>query len=213
MGIILDIILVAIIALNVFICYKKGLVKLAVGLIAVLVSVILAVLLYKQVSNIIINNTELDEKIKSAITENFVNEEETTEETEDNGFMKYIEKYVEDPVNKTKNEIVIEASGVIATKLIDIIAMVSIFIVARLLLILLTFVTDVITSLPILKQFNELGGILYGLIKALLIIYVLLAIAFFIVYTIGSTGLADAIANSFITKFFYNNNLLLSILF
>lgn len=213
MGIILDIILVAIIALNVFICYKKGLVKLAVGLIAVLVSVILAVLLYKPVSNIIINNTELDEKIKTAITENFVNEEETTEETEDNGFMKYIEKYVEDPVNKTKNEIVIEASGVIATKLIDIIAMVSIFIVARLVLILLTFVTDMITSLPILKQFNELGGILYGLIKALLIIYVLLAIAFFIVYTIGSTGLADAIANSFITKFFYNNNLLLSILF
>ena len=213
MGIILDIILVAIIALNVFICYKKGLVKLAVGLIAVLVSVILAVLLYKPVSNIIINDTELDEKIKSAITENFVNEEETTEETEDNGFMKYIEKYVEDPVNKTKNEIVIEASGVIATKLIDIIAMVSIFIVARLVLILLTFVTDMITSLPILKQFNELGGILYGLIKALLIIYVLLAIAFFIVYTTGSTGLADAIANSFITKFFYNNNLLLSILF
>lgn len=213
MGIILDIILVAIIALNVFICYKKGLVKLAVGLIAVLVSVILAVLLYKPVSNIIINNTELDEKIKSAITENFVNEEETTEETEDNGFMKYIEKYVEDPVNKTKNEIVIEASGVIATKLIDIIAMVSIFIVARLVLILLTFVTDMITSLPILKQFNELGGILYGLIKALLIIYVLLAIAFFIVYTTGATGLGDAIANSFITKFFYNNNLLLSILF
>ena len=35
-GIILDIILVAIIALNVFICYKKGLVKLAVGLIAFL---------------------------------------------------------------------------------------------------------------------------------------------------------------------------------
>ena len=213
MGIILDIILVAIIAINVFICYKKGLVKLAVGLIAVLLSVILAVLLYKPVSNIIINNTELDEKIKSAITENFVNEEETTEETEDNGFMKYIEKYVEDPINKTKNEIVIEASGVIATKLIDIIAMVLIFIVARLVLILLTFVTDMITSLPILKQFNELGGILYGLIKALLIIYVLLAIAFFIVYTTGSTGLADAIANSFITKFFYNNNLLLSILF
>lgn len=213
MGIILDIILVAIIALNVFICYKKGLVKLAVGLIAVLVSVILAVLLYKPVSNIIINNTELDEKIESAITENFVSEEETTEETEDNGFMKYIEKYVEDPVNKTKNEIVVEASGVIATKLIDIIAMVSIFIVARLVLILLTFITDMITSFPILKQFNELGGILYGLIKALLIIYVLLAIAFFIVYTTGATGLGDAIANSFITKFFYNNNLLLSILF
>ena len=36
MGIILDVIIVAIIALNIFICYRKGLVKLAVGLIAVL---------------------------------------------------------------------------------------------------------------------------------------------------------------------------------
>ena len=36
MGIIFDIIIVAIFVLNIFVCYKKGLVKLAVGLIAVL---------------------------------------------------------------------------------------------------------------------------------------------------------------------------------
>ena len=41
-GIILDVILIAIIALNIFIGYKKGLVKLAVGLIAVLASFIIA---------------------------------------------------------------------------------------------------------------------------------------------------------------------------
>ena len=208
MGIILDIILVAIIALNVFICYKKGLVKLAVGLIAVLVSVILAVLLYKPVSNIIINNTELDEKIKSAITENFVNEEETTEETEDNGFMKYIEKYVEDPVNKTKNEIVIEASGVIATKLIDIIAMVSIFIVARLVLILLTFVTDMITSLPILKQFNKLGGIIYGALRGILIIYVALLLISFFGEINPENIVHKEIEQSFIGKEMYNKNII-----
>lgn len=40
MGIIFDIIILAIFALNIFICYKKGLVKLAVGLIAVVVAII-----------------------------------------------------------------------------------------------------------------------------------------------------------------------------
>ena len=67
LGIIFDIILVAIIALNVFICYRKGLVKLAVGLIAVIVAIIVSVVLYKPVSNIIIENTEIDENIENTI--------------------------------------------------------------------------------------------------------------------------------------------------
>lgn len=71
LGIIFDIILVAIIALNVFICYRKGLVKLAVGLIAVIVAIIVSVVLYKPVSNIIIENTEIDENIENTIIENF----------------------------------------------------------------------------------------------------------------------------------------------
>lgn len=212
MGIIFDIILIAIVALNIFICYKKGLVKLAVGLIAVLVSIILAVILYKPVSNLIIEKTQIDENIRDAIIENFTSEE-NTEENKDDGFMKYIESYVDDTVNKTRNEIVIEASGTIAVKVINICVMLGIFIIARVILILLTFVADIITGLPILKQFNEIGGVLYGIIKSLLIIYVILAILFFIVYITGNTTISDAIANSFITKFFYEHNLLLTIIF
>ena len=214
MGIIFDIIVVAIIALNIFICYKKGLVKLAVGLIAVFASIILAVILYKPVSNMVIENTEIDDKIKNAIIENFTTEsEETEEKQDDDGFMKYIEKYVDDAVNKTKNEVVIEAADTIAVKVINICVILAIFILARLVLILLTFIADLITELPILKQFNEIGGIIYGIVKALLIIYVILAVLFFVVYTTGNTTIADAIANSFITKFFYNNNLLLTLIF
>lgn len=213
MGIIIDIILVIIILLNVYICYTKGLVKLAVGLIAVVASIILAVIFYKPVSNLIIEHTEFDDNIKNTIIENFTSEENANTENEDSGFMKYIESYVDDTVNKTKNEIVIEASGTIAVKVVNICAILGIFIIARLVLILLTFLTDVITQLPLLKQCNEIGGILYGIIKALLIIYVLLAIVFFITYVTGNTAIADAISNSFITRFFYNNNLLLTILF
>lgn len=213
MGIILDVIVVGIILLNIFICYKKGLVKLAVGLVAVLASIILSVVLYRPISNLIIENTDIDNRIEQTIIENFTTQEEETNENEDDGFIKYIEKYVDDSVNKTKNEIVIEAAGTIAIKVINIVVVLGIFIIARLLLILLTFIADMITSLPILKQFNEVGGVVYGIIKSLLIIYVLLAIVFFIIYTTGNTTLSDAITSSYITKFFYNNNLLLTILF
>lgn len=212
LGIIFDIILVAIIALNVFICYRKGLVKLAVGLIAVIVAIIISVVLYKPVSNIIIENTEIDENIENTIIENFSAETDEEEDT-DNGFMKYMEKYVNDSINKTRNQIVLEASNVIATKVINICVFLGVFIVARIVLILLTFIADIIMSLPILKQFNKAGGIIYGLIKALLIIYVILAIIFFIIYVSGNTTLSNAISSSYITKFFYNNNLLLNLIF
>lgn len=213
MGIVFDIIIIGIILLNIFICYKKGLVKLAVGLIAVIASVILAVILYKPVSNIIINNTEFDNKIENTIIENFTSKTQENEDIEDDGFIKYIEKYVDDSVNKTKNQIVIEAAPVIAAKVINICVVIGIFLIARILLILLTFIADIITELPILKQFNETGGVIYGIVKSLLIIYAILAILFFIIYTTGNTVISEAIANSFITKFFYNHNLLLTILF
>ncbi len=213
MGIILDLVILGIILLNIFICYKKGLVKLAVGLVAVLVSTILALLLYKPVSNLIIEKTEIDNKIENAIIENFTTKQDNEVEVDDSGFMKYIEQYVDDTVNKTKNEIVTEAAGTIAVKVINIGVIILIFVVARLILILLTFITDLITELPIIKQFNEIGGVLYGVVKALLIIYVILAIAFFLVYVTGNVTISEAISSSYITKFFYNNNILLNIIF
>ena len=54
MGIILDVIIVGIIALNIYLCYKKGLVNLAVGLIAVVAAIILSVIFYKPVTNLVI---------------------------------------------------------------------------------------------------------------------------------------------------------------
>lgn len=213
MGIVLDIIIAVVILANIYICYQKGIVKLAVGLIAVLVSIVLAIILYKPVSALIINNTQIDDNIEKAIIENFTVNQEKAVETEDNGIMKYMESYVDDAVNKTKNQIVIEAAGVISTKLINVSVMIGIFILARVILVAITLMADIITELPILKQFDAIGGILYGVIKSLLIIYAVLAILFFIVYTTGNTAISEAIANSYITKLFYDHNLLLKIIF
>ena len=213
MGIIFDAILIAIIVLNIFICYKKGLVKLAVGLVAVVAAILVALIFYKPISNMIVQNTEIDENIEKTIIENFTAKTEENTNTENKGFDKYIEKYVDDAINKTQNQIVVEAANVISIKVIDICTIIGLFIIVRIVLILLTFIADAITSLPILKQFNEIGGIIYGVVKSLLIMYAILAVLFFIVYTTGNTTISDAISNSIITKVFYDNNLLLNILF
>ena len=213
MGIILDIILVAIIALNIFICYKKGLVKLAVGLIAFAAAIILALILYKPVSNLIIENTEIDENIEQAIINNFSGDTQENEEVRYVSVLDYLQKYVDDAVNKTQTEIVTQTAGMMAVKIINVLVLIGIFIIVRAVLVLLTFISDIITSLPILKQFNEVGGILYGAIKALLIIYVVLAIVFLIICYTNNSTISEAINSSYITRFFYDHNLLLNIIF
>ena len=213
MGIILDVIIVAIVVLNIFICYKKGLVKLAVGLIAVLAAIILALILYKPVSNIIIKNTEIDEKIENAIINNFSADTNGNGEVRYVGILDYLEKYVDDAINKTQNEIVYETAGTMAIKIVNTAVLLGIFLIVRIVLQLLTFVSDIITSLPIIKQFNEVGGVLYGIVKAILIIYVILAILFFVIFATENATISNAIADSFITKFLYEHNLLLNILF
>ena len=213
MGIILDIVLIAIIALNVFICYKKGLVKLAVGLIAVVAAIILALVFYKPVSNLIIENTELDENIEKAIINNFTSETQEGQDVRYVSVLDYLQKYVDDAVNKTQTEIVTQTAGMMAVKIINVAVLIGIFLLVRVVLLLLTFISDIITSLPILKQFNEVGGVLYGAIKALLIIYIILTIVFFIMCYTSNSTIADAINSSYVTKFFYEHNLLLNILF
>ena len=65
MGVIVDLIIIAIVALSTYLAYKKGLVALAIKLCAVVISIVITLLLYKPVSNLIINTTSIDETIQN----------------------------------------------------------------------------------------------------------------------------------------------------
>jgi len=212
MGIILDLIIVAIIALNVYSCYKKGLVNLAVGLIAVVAAIIVSVVFYKPVTNIIVENTQFDETIENAIIENFTVDVPEGATVGYAGILSYLETEIGNAVNQTQNEVVYQSAHVMAVKVINLIVFIGLFTAVRVILFALTFVADAITSLPILKQLDDVGGILYGLLKSLLIIYAVLAIVSLIITFTASTAISDLITSSYITKFFYEHNIILNIL-
>ena len=211
-GIILDVIVVAIIALNVYLCYKKGLVNLAVGLIAVVAAIILSIILYRPITNLVIENTEFDEAIENTIVKTFAPEGTEEGQVQYVGILSYLETELGNAVNETKNEVVYETAGAMAEKILNLIVFIIIFTAVRVVLFALTFVADAITSLPILKQLDDVGGIIYGLLKALLIIYVVLAVVSVIVSFTANTAISDTISSSYVTKFFYDNNVLLNIL-
>ena len=219
MGIILDIILLAILALSIFLGYKKGLIEVAFNLCAFLLAIIITWILYTPITNAVINNTEIDDNIKSTIVEKGViknneNIEDGKEtEKEQNSINKYIQEYVTTPITNTTNDVVEETAKVVSEKVVAIGVAIVLFIVVRIGLILLKFVVEGIASLPIIKQFNKAGGTIYGAIRGTFIIYIFLAILFFVMSVNNSGMIANLINTSLVSKYLYANNLILNIIF
>ena len=194
MGIIIDIVLILLILGSIYLGYKKGLVKVAVSLIAFLLSIAITLVLYRPIANFIIDNTDWDEKLEQTISENLYRSTETKNinNTEQN--------ITNNLVKDAENGIIPGAANTIAINILYGITMIGLFVVLRVVLLLINLLSDTIMSLPILKQFNETGGIIYGLLRGLLISYIILMIISLLI-GVNPTGKINGIVqSSFITK-------------
>lgn len=189
MGIVLDLIIVLLLVINIIIGYKKGLVEVVFNICAFIIALVVALILYKPVSNIVIKNTNIYGKIRETIVNNN-NEEE--------------QSIVKDVQNKTKEQL----ADVISIKAVNIIVAIVLFIIARIAVILLKTVLDGIAELPIIKQFNQIGGIGYGILKGFLLIYILVTLLFFVNAIVGNNKVSAVVEESFITKVLYENNII-----
>ncbi len=93
MGLLMDIILIAILVLNVIIGYKKGLINVIFNICAFLLAIVITIILYKPVSNIIIENTNIKENIKTTIMNNNKNEATKEDSKDTNDIQKIYRKY------------------------------------------------------------------------------------------------------------------------
>ena len=212
MGIVLDLILLASLALSIFFGYKKGLIGVAFNLCAFLVAIIVTWILYNPVTNIVINNTEIDDGIKNAIIEKGVIKQDEKNQKE-NKVNEFIGQYITTPITDATNNAVEETAKVISEKIVAIGVAIVLFIVVRIALILLKFVAEAIAKLPIIKQCNKAGGLVYGAIRGMFVIYTFLAILFLVMSVNNSGTIANMINSSIISKVLYENNLILKIIF
>ena len=214
MGIIVDLIIVGILVLCVFLGYKRGLTGSLLKIVTFLLALIIAFILFRPVSNFIINNTKLDENLESSIKSMFLEvEENDTSSNMPTAMTDYINKVIEDAADDAKTAVVETAARDVAISIINLGVVIVVYIIARIILIFVKGIASLITKLPVIKQFDKLGGIIFGLLKALVIIYVILAIISFVSTVITDSGVIDAINQSFIGKGMYNNNILLEIVF
>ena len=173
MGIVIDIILVLIVALSAFLGYKKGLVELGAKLFAGIIAIVITLIIYKPVGNIVIKNTSIDEKIENTILEKTTNVIDENSKISDN---KYIQDASDNAVSQVKEEVLPEQARNIAVNVVYGATALILFIVSKIVLSIVISLANAVASLPILKQFNEIGGFLYGLVRGAIISFVLILV-------------------------------------
>lgn len=207
MSILLDLILIAIIGLFTFIGFKQGLVKSVIKILSFFIAIIISFILYVPISNAIIDNTNIDENIKEAMVQKILPENtEANEETQID-----IQDSLTQKLIGNANNTVSEVAQAFTVKLIRIAVLLILFIVIKIVLRLVLALTSIIDKIPGLKQINKAGGIIYGFIKGIIIVFTILGVIYLASPLIGEEFI-NTINKTVITNIMYNNNILLNII-
>ena len=193
-GIIIDILIVAFLALSVFLGYKKGFVTLAIKLCAFIIAILITFVLYRPLGNLIINTTSIDESIEDSI----YNKVTETMQKDSSGELTndLIESAKQGMLEQSARELAINGGTAIV-----------LFIIVRIILIFVNALANLIAKIPLIKQANELGGAIYGLLRGIVIIYLVLLIIYFVGEFYPNNIATQSINETTLTKVMYENNL------
>ena len=217
MGIVVDIILIVCLFIFIVTGYKKGLTGSLLKLVSFAIAIVLAILLYKPLANMIIEKTDIDDNIKTSIINMFSQKETERKETKaddnlQNTIINNINQNIENATTEAKNTIVEQSASKMAITIVNICSALIVFIIAKIILIIVNLFMKGITSLPVIKQIDKTGGIIFGAVEGLFFIYVALAVVSFSAVLWTNNKVSQAVDKSAIGSMMYNNNILTNLL-
>jgi len=124
-----------------------------------------------------------------------------------------INKYVGQGITTVEDMVANALAEQISSIIFNIIIFAGIFIIVYIVMQVIIRMADIVSRLPVLKQINKTGGLILGLAKGLIVVWVFfIAITIFCDTEFAHTVFAFVNDNSFLA-FLYNNNLILKIIF
>ena len=211
MEIIVDLIIIAVVLLFIFLGYKKGLTGSLIKLLSFIIAIVVAFVLYKPVANAVIENTVIDDNIRTTLRAT-LGVEDKTENTEENvpsTIMDNINKEIENATAEVKANVIDQTTITI----VNIGSGIVIFLAVRVILVLISLFAKILTDLPVIKQVDKLGGLAYGAIEGIVIVYAVLAVISLTSVIWANNAVVTAIAKSSLGEMLYNNNIILNLLF
>jgi len=103
-------------------------------------------------------------------------------------------------------------AGFFANMAINIIAMVVVFVLVRVILGILSNMLDVVGRLPVIRQFNRGGGLIFGLLQGIIIVWIGLAVINLFFLNPTTPELARLLDESLIAGFIYEYNPIMAVI-
>lgn len=170
-----DLIILGIILVFMLIGYKKGLIKVVLSMVQYIVVLILSVFFAPILSKFLIEKFDLDIKILELVTNNI--------------------SIFTDTITIISDEILKNIVG----RIINILAVIVLFIALKIVFGIVLMILNKVANLPILSLVNRTGGLLFGALEGVLIVYIFVLIINW--FPISSDNMIiDNINNSFMVS-------------
>ncbi len=202
--------------------YKKGMIKIILSCLSLLITMLIIAAIAPRVTSAV-KDSNVYESIASS-TEKSLSKQGVFEKSSDDKIInalklpvpvkekilenKTAKRYAQMGVSDIRQYVVHSLTDVILTAIVYIILFVIVFALVNVFI----GVFDIVGKLPILKQFNQLGGAAIGFLEGLLFIWLALLIISAFGNTEFATWVYNDIASNSIAKFIYDNNLFLKLI-
>ena len=189
--------IIAIIALGVITGFRKGLLKSVSSIICLLVSIIVAKTYYKTLTMFLAENTSIEEKITSFLSEK--------------AFVKNIlmSPSGERAVFSVSNNFTSDLNAFVTILILNAISVLIIFLAVRFILGIVESFLIGAAEVPGLREVNSVGGAIVGLAKNIIIIMLIFTIITPISAIKPLSGISSGIEESTLAGYFYSYNFIL----
>ena len=205
-----DIIVLLILVISVIFGYRKGFLRTLTGLIAIMLSFVLALSFSPKLESYI-KTTVVYENIYENIEKSMISSDADTDEynTAKLNMPRQMLKDIEKGIEEKKNEAVGTLIQKVCDTAVKIISMVIIFVAVRLIIMLLLLCFGILRKLPLIGWFDRILGALFGFLRGMLIVYLLLAVVTVSTAFNNKNTIIDKVNHSEFAKVMYNNNVFL----
>ena len=204
-----DLAVVAIYVISILYFKSKGFLKVSETLFSLVLTFCLIPMFLPQFE-VVVNDSVVGESIYNSVEKSIMSSDDEKEiELPD-----FLEITLEDEIkeiDKAKNDIIEKTVESITSVIIKIISFIILFVLVKIGIFLLFKFLTVVTKLKLFGFVNKTLGIVMGFINGTIIVYIACAILIVFVPVEYSATFKDAISDTLLTEFFYNNNIIIDL--
>jgi len=207
-----DGIIIAVLIISTLRGYIDGFVVALMNVAALITSIIAARLYFADLARYLVENTALYEKVYQAVLEALKNSSPVLRGPgpEEQGLPEVFHSLIPNmlPVPAAQDYALSGIAQAVSGIIINLFSIVLIFIAVRIAFVIITMTLNSLVKLPVLKQFNKLGGVVAGFAKGIVGLMLAFALVIPVTAVFPAEGLLRGIEGSAAAVYFFRYNLI-----